>query len=95
MQREVDGFPIILLDQLLELHQGLGEGVVVIELDGAVQRYRLRQSRRRRTQRDRKRGRPKCTYSDHGLSSPPFAGRDAPARTPVAGSLTGHRQPRP
>ena len=38
MQREIDRLAVILLDQLFEPDQRLGEGVIVVELHGAVQR---------------------------------------------------------
>ena len=38
VQHEVDRLAVVLLHQLLEFQQRLVEGVVVVELDGAVQR---------------------------------------------------------
>ena len=49
VQHEVDRLAVVLLDQLLELQQRLGEGVVVVELDRAVQGDRLLGVARRRT----------------------------------------------
>src|SRR5262245_32807177 len=40
VQSEVDGLAVIFLHQLLETGQRLGEGMVVVELYGAVQRNR-------------------------------------------------------
>ena len=52
VQDEVDRLAVILLDQLLELDQRLGEGVVVVELHGAVERDgRLRLSGCRESRR--------------------------------------------
>ena len=38
MQHEVDRLAVVFLHQLLELHQRLVEGVIVVELHGAVER---------------------------------------------------------
>ena len=51
VQGEVDGLAVIFLHQLLEPGQRLGEGVVVVELHGAVERdRRLRPEDRRHSQ---------------------------------------------
>ena len=48
VEHEVDRLAVVLLDQLLELQQRLVEGVVVVELDRAVQGDRLLGVARRR-----------------------------------------------
>ena len=44
VQHEIDRLAIVLLHQLLEFHEGLGERMVIVELNGAVQRDRLLRS---------------------------------------------------
>ena len=41
VQNEIDGFAVVLLRELGEPDEGLVEGVIVVELHGAVQRDRL------------------------------------------------------
>jgi hypothetical protein len=44
VQDEVDRLAVILLDQLFELHEGFGEGVIIVELHRAIERDDLRLS---------------------------------------------------
>jgi hypothetical protein len=46
VEHEVDRLAVVLFDQLLEPEQRLVEGVVVVELNRAVQRHRLLGARR-------------------------------------------------
>jgi len=48
MEHEVDRLAVILFDELLEPEQRFVEGVIVVELNRAVQRHRLLSARRRR-----------------------------------------------
>jgi hypothetical protein len=55
VQHEVDRLAVVLLHQLFEFHQRLGEGVIVIELDRAVKRDHLLRMRRERRRKQRQR----------------------------------------
>jgi hypothetical protein len=46
VQHEIDRLAVVLLHQFLEPHQRLGEGMIVVELNGAVERDDLLRLRR-------------------------------------------------
>ena len=73
VQVEVDRLAVILLGQLLELDERLGEGVVVVELHGAVERdggLRLQDAGKAGAERDRRRAQAgKNRSAFHGVVS--------------------------